>query len=82
MMLVSTLAIMLATRVDPQRVSWKMNPVGDGTGTVLSSSKRCSVGGGGASEKSNRKASEQTNEKHKKQNSIGSKKNTKQQRQA
>lgn len=41
MILVRTLASILATRVEPQRVSWKMNPVGLATGTALVSSTLC-----------------------------------------
>lgn len=41
MILVRTLASMLATRVEPQRVSWKMNPVGLAIGTALVSSTLC-----------------------------------------
>lgn len=40
MTLVWTMASMLATSVDPQRVSWKMKPVGGVIGTLLSASIR------------------------------------------
>lgn len=41
MTFVWTLASMLATSVDPQRVSWKTKPDGGVTGTGPSASTRC-----------------------------------------
>lgn len=39
--LLFTLANILATRVEPHLVSWKMNPVGEDTGTALSANNAC-----------------------------------------